>query len=64
MCIWEMHLTLYVRFSNIILNNNMTNIVDICVRITGYLLQKISIYWCIKIANIICQLIMISRIFQ
>ena len=40
------YLTLYVRFSNILFNNNMIKISGIYVGTTGYILQMINISWC------------------
>ena len=46
--IWMIWPTLYVRFSNIIFNNNMIKIANIYVSTTGYLLQQINMSWCRK----------------
>ena len=52
------YLTLYVRFYNIRFNNNTDKISDNYVSTTGYLLHQINIVGSVKIANILCYLIL------
>ena len=56
--------TCNISFSSILLNNNITISAETYVITTGSLLQLINIHWCRKISNIICQQIVILRVFQ